>query len=28
VTFDDGYRHDLGALAEVAHARGALSSPT
>jgi hypothetical protein len=24
VTFDDGYRHDLGALAEVAHAHGAL----
>lgn len=24
VTFDDGYRHDLGALAEVAHANGAL----
>jgi len=23
VTFDDGYRHDLGALAEVAHAAGA-----
>lgn len=23
VTFDDGYRHDLAALAEVAHARGA-----
>jgi selenocysteine lyase/cysteine desulfurase len=24
VTFDDGYRHDLAALAEVAHAHGAL----
>ncbi len=24
VTFDDGYRHDLAALAEVAHAQGAL----
>ena len=24
VTFDDGYRHDLGGLAEVAHANGAL----
>jgi selenocysteine lyase/cysteine desulfurase len=24
VTFDDGYRHDLGALADVAHAGGAL----
>ncbi len=24
VTFDDGYRHDLAGLAEVAHARGAL----